>query len=130
MIQFNPKLINWIPPTVAQQGLRCLCSTRTQVQSPPSTVGSRIQSCHSCGSDLISGMGIPYAEGWPKMKTNKNNGNKQTVSAKTHTGLLTLSCSLPSIIYWISATSVPLNLPLDYQQDRNGKFESHYIAGL
>lgn len=50
-----------------------LCSNRTtQVQPQPGTGGPRIWLCHrcslscKCGSDLILGLGTPYATGLPK----------------------------------------------------------------
>lgn len=67
-------------PTVAQWDQQCLCSTRTQVQSPAQHSGLKDLACHNeghnCGSDLIPAAGTPYATGWPK-KRNKTNKQKQ-----------------------------------------------------
>ena len=53
----------------------------TQVRSPALSSGLRIWSCHSCGlgcnygSDLIPGLGAPYATGQPKRKRKKKDVN-------------------------------------------------------
>ena len=63
---------------MAQWDLQHLGSTGTQVQSPAWHSGVRIQHCHSnglglnCGSDLIPGLGTPYALGWPKSALAEN----------------------------------------------------------
>lgn len=63
----------WSSP-VAQQDWRRLGSDGGQVWSPAQHNGLSIQSCHSCsldhnfGSDLIPGLGTPYASGLPKKK--------------------------------------------------------------
>ena len=50
------------------------------VQSPTWYSGLRIQHCHNCGigcdcsSDLILGLGAPYATGQPKMEGDKRGG--------------------------------------------------------
>ena len=53
---------------------QCFCSTETQVQSLAQHSGLRIWHCrgcgHNCSSDLIPGLGTPYAVGHlPKNKT-------------------------------------------------------------
>ena len=64
-------------PTVTQQLLQHLWSTGTPVRSPVLHSGLGIQHCHSyglgqdCSSDLIPGLGTPYATGQPKMKKKK-----------------------------------------------------------
>ena len=64
-------------PAVAQGDRQCLGCAGTQVPSPAWHSGLRIQHCHSCslghdyGSDLILGLGTPYAMGWPKKKGQK-----------------------------------------------------------
>ena len=60
--------------TVVQQDQRHLWSPRTQLQSPAQHSELRIWHCHSCsighncGSDLIPGLGNPYAVGQSKKK--------------------------------------------------------------
>ena len=49
-----------------------LGSTGLQVRSPARHSGLRIRCCRlgcNYGLDMIPGPGIPYATGWPKMKT-------------------------------------------------------------
>ena len=64
-------------PAVAQQDLSHVESTGTQVGSLAWHNELRIWPCHSCGlgcscaSDLIPGLGTPYAMGQPKMKKKK-----------------------------------------------------------
>ena len=64
-------------PAMVQWNWWCLGSTGSQVQSLAQHSGLRIQRCFSCGlghdcrSDLISGLGIPYASGRPKKKKKK-----------------------------------------------------------
>ena len=55
----------------------CLCSARMQVQSLVQERVKRTPCCHSwcvhynCGSDLIPGLGTPYAVGRPKKNKEK-----------------------------------------------------------
>lgn len=49
------------------------CSAGTQVQSPGQHSGLGIRHCHSCGSNLIPGPGIPYALEWPKKENKQTN---------------------------------------------------------
>ena len=59
-------------PAVAQRDLWHLGSDEMQIRSLTGYSGLRIRCCHSLGlghnwgSDLITGLGIPYAMGWPK----------------------------------------------------------------
>ena len=75
---FPPKRVVVGVPAVAQRDWLGLCSTGMQVRSPAQHSGLRFQHCHSCGigcncgSDMIPGLGTPYAVGWPeKEKKNK-----------------------------------------------------------
>ena len=64
-------LRSWGVPAVAQWNQWYLWSSETQVQPPAWQSGLRIQCCHSRrnhGSDLIPGLGTPYAIIRPKKK--------------------------------------------------------------
>ena len=60
--------------TLVQRDQQHLCSTGTQVPSPPWNKGLRIWCCLSCsigcncGSDLIPSLATPYASGGQKRK--------------------------------------------------------------
>ena len=70
-------------PAVAQQDQRYLWSSGTQVRSLVRHSGLRIQCLtgvgHNCGLDLITGLGTPYALGWPKKKKQTNKTNFQSL---------------------------------------------------
>ena len=67
---------------VAQQDRRCLGSPGARVQSPAWHRWLRIWHFYSyglgrdCSSDLIPGLGVPYAAGWPKMEKKKKKKKK------------------------------------------------------
>ena len=67
-------------PPIMQWDRRHLGSIGTQVQSLAHNSGLRMQHCHSCslggncGSDLIPGLGTPYAMGWER-----KNGRKEGI---------------------------------------------------
>ena len=62
---------------MAQQDWQCLRRAGMQTQSLAQHSGLRTRCCHSCGlggnygSDQISGLGTPHAEGRPKMREKK-----------------------------------------------------------
>ena len=64
-------------PTLAQWDQQHLGSTGTQVQSLAMAQWIKDWCCYSCaldpdcGSDLIPGLGIPYASEWLKMERKK-----------------------------------------------------------
>ena len=77
-------------PAVAQWNWWHFWSARTRVQSPAQHSGLKIRCCRSCGSgrhcssDLIPGLGKPYASGRPKKK--RENGGHRELSSGSGNG--------------------------------------------
>ena len=65
-------------PALMQQDQQHLGSKGMQVRPSAHHRGLKSQHCcscsigHKCGSDLIPGLGIPLAAGWPQKKNNND----------------------------------------------------------
>ena len=75
---------NYGTPTVAQQGQQGLERAGSQVGFLAQHSGLRIQHFCSCGWDLIPGLRVPYATGWPKMKKKKERKKERKRKMELH----------------------------------------------
>ena len=77
-------------PAVAQWGWQHLWSAGIEVPFPTWNSGLRKLQCHSCGvghnygSDLIPGLGTPYAPVWPKKKKRRERKTYKSIKKRTN----------------------------------------------
>ena len=107
---FHLKNDSWeFPSWLAKWGWWCLWSTGS-IPGQHSGKDLVIQPCHSCGSDLIPGLGTPHASGWPKHKKNKER-NKMTIGNLFYNLNLSMNCFLSNVFCFISLLFIYLLFP-------------------